>query len=28
VAIAAAVAIGLVIDHTAPREAVPEEDLT
>lgn len=28
VAIAAAVAIGLVIDHTTPRAPVPEEDLT
>ena len=28
VAIAAAVAVGLVIDHTTPRAAVPEEDLT
>ena len=28
VAIAAAVAIGLLIDHTTPRPVEPEEDLT
>ena len=28
VAIAAAVAIGLLMDHTTPRRVVPEDDLT